>query len=75
MPVDSAMRTRFAHAVRGVVPILSWIPDLVRDGLGVACLGSIAYGSYLLTPAAGFIVGGLEGVALCALLTAAAGRR
>lgn len=54
---------------------LSWLPVAVRDALGVAGLGSIAYGCWLLTPAAGFIVGGVEAVAICALVTAASGKQ
>lgn len=46
---------------------LSFIPILFRDLAGLAAVGSIAYGSWMLHPAAGFIVGGslvLAGVIL-----------
>jgi hypothetical protein len=33
-------------------------PQVVRDLTGIAAVGSISYGSWLITPAAGFIVGG-----------------
>ena len=53
---------------------LSWLPATVRDAVGVAGLGSVAFGCWRLAPSAGLIVGGLEAVAICLLLTAA-GRR
>lgn len=61
---------RLAHAA-----LASALPTVARDALGVAGLASIAYGCWLLAPAAGFIVGGIEAVAICALATAAAGGR
>lgn len=54
---------------------LTWLPVAARDALGVAGLSSVAYGCWLLAPAAGFIVGGVEAVAVCALVTASAGGR
>jgi hypothetical protein len=48
---------------------LTWLPVAGRDVLGVAGLGSIAYGCWMLSPPAGFIAGGLEAAAICALLT------
>lgn len=33
-------------------------PTVTRDLAGIAAVGSIAYGAWLLHPAAGFIVGG-----------------
>jgi hypothetical protein len=68
MTVDAAMR-------RAGAAFLSWLPIAGRDALGLAGLSSIAYGCWLLAPAAGFIVGGVEAVAICALATAAAGAR
>jgi len=50
---------------------LSWLPDAGRDALGLAGLASIAYGFWLIAPAAGFIVGGIEAASVCALLTLA----
>ena len=50
---------------------LLWLAAAARDALGVMGLGAIAYGCWLFAPAAGFVVGGLESVAVCALLTAA----
>jgi len=58
---------------RAGVAFLSWLPIALSDGFGLVGLGAVAYGAYLLARPAGFIVGGLELVALCALLTA--GRR
>lgn len=43
------------------------LPTFLRDLAGVAAVGLIAYGAWLITPAAGFIVGGtllLTGVIL-----------
>jgi hypothetical protein len=33
-------------------------PQMIRDGAGLAGVGLIAYGSWLVLPAAGYIVGG-----------------
>ncbi len=60
---------------RAGAAFLSWLPIAGRDVLGVAGLGAIAYGCWLLAPPAGFIVAGAEAAAVCALLTAASGRR
>jgi len=59
---------------RAAGAFLAWLPVAGRDGLGLAGLGAIAYGCWLLAPAAGFIVGGLEAAGVCALLTAAGKR-
>jgi hypothetical protein len=34
------------------------VPTIIRDLVGVAAVGLIAYGAWLLNPAAGFITGG-----------------
>lgn len=34
-------------------------PEIIRDGIGIVGAGLIAYGSWLLLPAAGYIVGGM----------------
>lgn len=39
--------------------LASAVPQLLRDGAGLAGAGLIAYGAWLLLPAAGYIVGGL----------------
>ena len=52
---------------------MTWLPVAARDLLGLAGLGSIAYGFWLLSPPGGFIVGGVEAAAVCALRTAGAG--
>lgn len=54
--------------------LLTWLPVVGRDAIGVAGLSAIAYGCWMLAPPAGFIVGGLEGASVCAILTAGAGR-
>jgi hypothetical protein len=38
--------------------IAVYTPIVVRDVVGIAGAGSVAYGAYIITPAAGFIVGG-----------------
>lgn len=51
------------------------LPSLCRDAVGLGAVGSISYGAWLVTPAAGFIVGGslvLAGVLLTARLPARA---
>ncbi|CAA2142758.1 hypothetical protein [Hyphomicrobium sp. ghe19] len=63
--------TGFAAAALAFLRVL---PDLLREGAGLAAVGSIAYGAWLLHPAAGFIVGGslvLTGVLLSSRTTSA----
>jgi len=36
-----------------------FIPAILRDLTGLAAVGAIAYGAWMLHPAAGFIVGGV----------------
>lgn len=57
----------FKHVWRGIIGAASYLPALLRDMFGLLAIGSIAYGSWMLHPAAGFIVGGalvLAGVLL-----------
>lgn len=49
------------------------LPVLLRDLIGLVGVGSIAYGAWLIQPAAGFIAGGVLLVA-GALLAALAAR-
>ena len=35
------------------------LPTIIRDTAGLAAVGSIGYGAWLVTPAAGFITGGV----------------
>jgi hypothetical protein len=35
------------------------LPDFLRDALGVVGAGLIAYGAWLISPACGYIVGGI----------------
>lgn len=52
------------------------LPTVVRDITGIAAIGSIAYGSYLVYPPAGFIVGGaivLIGVIMASVASRKAG--
>ena len=48
-----------APLLKGLVVAGRALPVMLRDAVGVAAVGSIAYGSWLLNPAAGFIVGGM----------------
>ncbi|WP_377299684.1 hypothetical protein [Rhizobium sp. SGZ-381] len=38
-------------------------PIVLRDSVGIAGVGSVAYGCYIIMPAAGFIVGGALAIA------------
>lgn len=40
-------------------PTADTIKTAMRDGTGLAAVGAIAYGAWLIYPPAGFIVGGL----------------
>jgi hypothetical protein len=68
MARDAALR-------RAGAAFLTWLPVGARDAIGAGGLVSVAFGFWLLAPAAGFIVGGLEAVAVCALLTASPGAK
>ncbi len=49
--------------------VLRALPALLRDAIGLAAVGAISYGAWLLHPAAGFITGGalvLTGVIITA---------
>lgn len=52
----------------------SYLPVILRDTVGLAAAASIAYGAWMLHPAAGFITGGILVLAGVALLSVSAGR-
>lgn len=53
------IRLRASRAVFAVLATLAPVlPVLMRDGLGLAGAALVAYGAWLVYPAAGFIVGG-----------------
>lgn len=55
---------------QGLLTLGSYTADLVREIVGLAAVASIAYGAWLIAPAAGFIVGGvlvLAGTVLLAM--------
>lgn len=45
--------------IRVVAFCLRMLPDLIRDAAGLAAVGSISYGAWLIYEPAGFIVGGI----------------
>lgn len=50
------------------------VPTFLRDATGLAGAGSIAYGAWLLHPAAGFIIGGVLALGGAFLAARSAGR-
>lgn len=44
------------------------IPVLLRDGIGLAGAAAFTYGAWMMAPPAGFMVGGVFGIAVAALL-------
>lgn len=44
------------------------LPPLLKDGAGIAGAGLLAYGAWLIYEPAGFIVGGLQLLAVAVLL-------
>lgn len=49
----------FKRMARGLAAVGRVFPVVLRDLTGLAAAGSIAYGAWLIMPAAGFITGGL----------------
>lgn len=53
--------------------IAARLPIILRDTVGLGAVGLIAYGSWLVFPAAGYIVGGVLLLAGTILISAKAG--
>lgn len=43
----------------GLIWLASYLPALLRDMVGLSAVALIAYGAWLILPAAGFIVAGV----------------
>ncbi len=58
---------------QGAARVVAVLPVVTRDIVGLAAVCLIAYGAWLITPAAGFIVGGVLLLAGTILISAKAG--
>lgn len=61
------------RVARALAIVGAGFPIVLRDVAGLAAVGLIAYGAWLIMPAAGFIVGGALLLAGVVLLSAKAG--
>lgn len=65
----------FARIGSALAPVFRGLPVVIRDLSGLAAVGLIAYGAWLIAPAAGFITAGvllLAGVILVSIKSAKA---
>ena len=65
----------FRQIGRGLGVVASYLPVILRDIVGLAAAASIAYGAWMLHPAAGFITGGVLVLAGVALLSVKSEKR
>ena len=54
---------------KGIARLAAALPIILRDLTGLAGAGMIAYGAWLIAPAAGFITGGVLVLAGCILVS------